>query len=270
MIRIEITDPHTLPPGELIKLGTYLFAVAGQGVGHMPDVEPADVEALAKVRDALAVKVVPPEPASRPSLPPYMVVDDADEEVEDVKAIFNAPDNMATQPLTVGDLKAGEVVHVTMTATNTGAALDADGYPYDGRIHSREATKIKDGTWKVRRGVDPALVKQVRAEYDNAMAAPAVPPSRPATQAPPPPPMMATPAVPPAPPADPVTGTPLTFGGILQLVTQAIETNPANQAKVLAICVELGVTGLPGLAHRPDLLPHFHSRFLHAINGGAA
>ncbi len=46
--------------------------------------------------------------------------------------------------------------------------LDSEGLPWDKRIHSSGRTKIvKDGTWKLIRGVDPVLVAQVKTELRN-------------------------------------------------------------------------------------------------------
>lgn len=48
-----------------------------------------------------------------------------------------------------------------------GVELDADGYPWDERIHSRGKTKMKNGNWRQRRECDSALVKQIKQEWDN-------------------------------------------------------------------------------------------------------
>ena len=53
--------------------------------------------------------------------------------------------------------------------------LDAEGYPWDERIHSSSRNTVADGTWRRKRGVDDELVAQVRAEWDAKLrsAAPA-------------------------------------------------------------------------------------------------
>lgn len=52
------------------------------------------------------------------------------------------------------------------TATPTGAApeLDAEGLPWDERIHSSNHKKSANGVWMKRRGVAPAIDQTVRAE----------------------------------------------------------------------------------------------------------
>jgi hypothetical protein len=67
--------------------------------------------------------------------------------------------------------------------------LDADGLPWDERIHSASRNKNQDGTWRIKRGISDQLKATVTAELKAAMAAPGIP--LPPT----------TPTVPPAPPA---------------------------------------------------------------------
>jgi hypothetical protein len=66
--------------------------------------------------------------------------------------------------------------------------VDTRGYPWDGRIHNSGKTKMANGNWKNRRGVDKALVAQVEAELaaaTGAAPAPAAPaPAAPAPAAP--------------------------------------------------------------------------------------
>lgn len=47
--------------------------------------------------------------------------------------------------------------------------LDADGLPWDHRIHASSKAKLKDGTWRKRRGVDDELVKDVEAELNQVL-----------------------------------------------------------------------------------------------------
>ena len=50
--------------------------------------------------------------------------------------------------------------------------LDAEGLPWDERIHSSNKKKKADGTWTARRNTDKALVEQVKQELRAAMAPP--------------------------------------------------------------------------------------------------
>lgn len=42
--------------------------------------------------------------------------------------------------------------------------LDADGIPWDKRIHAGSKAKLKDGTWRLKRNIEDDLVKEVKAE----------------------------------------------------------------------------------------------------------
>ena len=62
----------------------------------------------------------------------------------------------------------------TTTATASGVELDANGLPWDARIHSSSKEKlVKGGGWKLKRGVDKDLVDQVETELKAALSAPA-------------------------------------------------------------------------------------------------
>lgn len=50
--------------------------------------------------------------------------------------------------------------------------LDSQGLPWDSRIHASTKTLIADGSWKLRRGVDPAEVEKVKAQLKELMAVP--------------------------------------------------------------------------------------------------
>jgi hypothetical protein len=91
--------------------------------------------------------------------------------------------------------------------------VDADGYPWDARIHaSGKGKNLATGHWRQRRGVPPHLVRQVEAELRNKMAAKKVAASPAPLAAPLPPTPLSPPApvlpalqVPPPPPlAEPV------------------------------------------------------------------
>jgi hypothetical protein len=69
--------------------------------------------------------------------------------------------------------RAGTAPPATGPATSTGVELDADGLPWDSRIHSSSRKKLaKTQQWKKARGVDSDLVERVEAELRQAMAIP--------------------------------------------------------------------------------------------------
>lgn len=74
-----------------------------------------------------------------------------------LNAIFGAP-----------DATPGKVVILT----NESIPLDKEGLPWDFRIHASTKTLIADGSWKLRRGVDPTEVESVKAQLKELMAVP--------------------------------------------------------------------------------------------------
>jgi hypothetical protein len=70
--------------------------------------------------------------------------------------------------------------------------VDSRGIPWDARVHAgNKATSKKDGSWKKRRNVDPALHAKVEAELKATAVIPAID-ALPTAAAPPPPPPATT------------------------------------------------------------------------------
>ncbi len=106
--------------------------------------------------------------------------------------------------------------------------LDGENLPWDARIHTKARTKlVKDNTWKLARGVDPALVEQVKAELRQTMGA--------APVAPPP--------------------TTVNFQEFIAATTAAGLTPEV----VKAACQKFGVDSVPLLPSRPDLIPSIYA-----------
>lgn len=143
-----------------------------------------------------------------------------------------SPANAATSPATApagtqGDGTAAPAASDTGPTATTGSAaspsnpggveVDANGLPWDGRIHSGPADKKPkngDGTWRKKRGVDDSTVAAVEGELRAALGAPAaIVPVAPVTEAPaapvpPPPPVAAAAPVPASPTPAPVAAAP--------------------------------------------------------------
>jgi hypothetical protein len=164
-----------------------------------------------------------------------------------------------------------------------GVDLDKTGLPWDGRIHAESKAKIADGTWRKKRGVDPALVVTVEAELCQVMgAAPATPFAPPvapilaphaatvtmptagvvslavAVPAPPTAPVVPVALPPPAPSAPPVGSVPqdarAQFVGLVGRASAAIQAGKVTQAEITQCCAAAGVPALPLLANRLDLV----------------
>ena len=128
------------------------------------------------------------------------------------------------------------------TETNT-VDVDASGLPWDARIHSSSRSFLaKSGNWKLRRGIDPALVERVEADLKSAMGAPAAAAevSQGGPVAPPPPPYVGV--------AKPEITTFPEF--VIACTTAGIDPEDTNAA-----CVAAGIPSVPLLATRPDLIP---------------
>lgn len=164
------------------------------------------------------------------------------------------------------------------TTVNAGSVdVDSEGLPWDGRIHSSNKKKItKDDTWQLRRGIDSAVVEQVKAELRQVMAIPKHD-AQIATET-------ATPStVPPAPPAEtqglhPETvnklveagntvptaeaGTPQTGASSkpyseykLPDLMRGITSKMIQPEVVQSVVAQFGVPSVPALATRQDLIP---------------
>lgn len=220
-------------------------------------IETEDLSVLQKVSAVLNGEAPQPEPAAEAPKP------EPAEAVNTAEAPAPTPEPVPQAVETAADV-----------ATAPGAAgvdLDADGLPWDARIHAGTKTKKADGKWKAKRNVDPELVKQVEAELRQVMAIPdptsATTAAEPETAAPataePAPAPTATPAPSVTPPEPAPTATeqvsnvsgPTTF---MELVG-AIGSGGYGQA---AINDALGRCNPPlpsfqALANRSDLIPAF-------------
>jgi len=205
--------------------------------------------------------------------PPHM-------QAANLDAIFGMPD-------VAKDILAHAHVEVMMDL-NKSLPLDKEGLPWDSRIHSSSKATIADGTWKLRRGVDPAEVEKVKAQLKELMAVPNVHADRVALvnemvsagvklpehlmgqstvaiPTPPPAPEIVLPingpvgiVVPPAPKShylidqEPAT---VTLTDLIGRMSAAIAAGKLTQANVTEMCVKHGVSEFFLLGNRPDLFP---------------
>ena len=128
--------------------------------------------------------------------------------------------------------------------------LDIKGIPWDGRIHASSKNKVADGSWRLKRGVDPEVVKQITEQIKQTMAAPApvagAAPSGLAAQ--------------PWPFADPAAGggdtpPPINFAWLMGILPIKITAGELTPKMVTEACNVFGVPTLPDLAAREDLVP---------------
>lgn len=122
----------------------------------------------------------------------------------------SSADTAAPSPLSATTVPVAAAVSAVASVLAAAAEYDSAGMPWDARIHQKAKGKKKDQTWKLIKGIDPAVVQAVTAELaarkiatpaSPSAAVPAVTPAAPGaiavTNVPPPPPV--TGAVPPPP-----------------------------------------------------------------------
>lgn len=185
MIRLEITNPHEHSAAELLPLIGYLSSVAGVPA------QPAPNPALQGVLDELNAKPAAAQvfAAGAPAIPSAPAASDTDSDENESSA----------------------------NTSDVSGVFDSAGQPWDARIHSGGKSLIADGTWRIKKGTDPKLIEQVRAEHaaKSAPAIPAAPTTAPADPAPTAP--TAPQAAPSAPAADPAPTAPAS-GATIQTV----------------------------------------------------
>lgn len=150
-----------------------------------------------------------------------------------------------------------------------GVDVDSSGLPHDLRIHGAAKSKNKDGTWRGKRGAEPALVALVTAELRATMAVP-VPPVGTVEAAPvhtdpaaafgagAPPPVEPAPSVTPPPPPVEEQGHP-EFARIMRVVIELQTAKKLSTAQTTAIAAAVGLQSIRDLQIRPDLIPSFEA-----------
>lgn len=178
MIRLEITNPHEHSAAELLPLIGYLSSVAGQPINTTTVTEAVgEISRTVTVSAPAATQVFA---AGAPAIPSAPAASDTDSDENESSA----------------------------NTSDVSGVLDSAGQPWDARIHSGGKSLIADGTWRIKKGTDPKLVEQVRAEHagKTAPAIPAAPSTVPTDPAPTAP--TAPQAAPSAPSADPAPTAP--------------------------------------------------------------
>ena len=166
---------------------------------------------------------------------------------------------------------AATVVAPTAPAAPTnpagGVEVDADGLPWDARIHASgeggKRPKNADGRWRQKRGLnDAALKKRVEDELRAAMAAPgaavtAPPSSASSAGVPTPPPAAAptAPSAPPTPPAPPAAPAGDTFATLMARLGPPMAQGKITMQAVCDLLAPFGLNAPAQLAARPDLVP---------------
>lgn len=139
----------------------------------------------------------------------------------------------------------------------SGVVVDKDGLPWDSRIHSDAAEKMsKTGYWKTRRNLPEGYKEEIEAQLRQVMNAGKSEASTTTTTvavaAPPAPSAPAAPA--PAPAPDVSTAAPSPSNPFADF-TRWIVSHKLSATDVVLEVQKLGLTSIPDLSKRPDLIP---------------
>jgi hypothetical protein len=154
------------------------------------------------------------------------------------------------------------VVSGVASAPPVATEFDSAGMQYDDRIHQKAKGKKKDGTWKLIKGVDTALVQSVTAELAARKASSvSLPPS--GNSVPVPPVSGAVPPAPngvsaptanggssvPVPPAPAVGGVGASpYRALIDKITELTKASKIAPAKVMEVCQSHGAPSLMALS----------------------
>lgn len=147
--------------------------------------------------------------------------------------------------------------------------VDAEGMPWDERIHASTKRRTQGGVWQRRKGVDDAVFAAVRGELRGApVVAPVAPvvPTAPVVI-----PVVTAPVAPAAPVVAPVVTPPtapdapasdITWASLMQLMVEKQRTGKCTPRQMADIVGKRGVAPFPMLATRPDLWSAVQADFL--------
>lgn len=162
----------------------------------------------------------------------------------DVEAAFGGPTASSAAPPAPGALPA---------PSPSGVTVDADGLPWDARIHSGNKETTAEGKWRKRRGVHEETMRLVTEELRATMSAVAP------TVTPPP-----APAPPPPPPLEPVAAKSPgeLFGELMKVVAPAKNSGKLTDADIADTLAPYNIASMGLLMNRPDLIPAIHTTFV--------
>lgn len=231
-----IVTPHEESPSGLRALALLLNSIASDRDGGKLPVSPLQIGSTAPADNLGNVDDTPP--------PPPPVVPGASTQSQTPPPGASAPQNF------------------------NGAELDANGLPWDERIHSSSKNKNQDGTWRYTRGGDTAVRATVEAELRAQVAG--LPAGAAADIPPPPPPVTQQSDVPPPPPPvpEPTADAPPVGQVTMQEVFSRANKTPVEQRNQALELVGLAsmTEFLKGVKTRPELADELNAA-LAAVSG---
>lgn len=163
----------------------------------------------------------------------------------------------------VPPLAPATVAPTAATPAPASGERDAEGMPWDERIHSSTKAKTEKGLWRIKRGInDPQLIARVKAELlavqPSATPQPTIP--APVFQAPQPAPVLAPQqSFQPAPvmpqPTQQQAASPTDFNSLMTLVGPMIAQQKIAPDALNAAVMSFGLANLAALAQNPAYVP---------------
>lgn len=209
LLREAMEDGAGLPPGNV-------------PTGTRPEVPAAPLATSAPSSIATAANVPAPPPLSLVPPPPPPIAPTAGypSSVAPPAPTTAPPASMPSVPSVMTPAMSVPPSPSTAAPASPGASgapaaadeYDTSGVPWDGRIHQKGKSVKKDGTWKLQKNIDQAIVTAVMAELSTRIrhpgsVAPTAPSVPPVSTAPVPGASPAPVSLPPVPPP-PIAGTP--------------------------------------------------------------
>lgn len=234
--------------------------------GHL---EPRELDAVAALIAVL--RGADPVPVAAPLAPPAAALAAP---VSAPPAPAPTAPSATTLPTTAANDPAEQLLQAAALAQANGVVVDANGIPWDARIHGSTKALNEDKTWRKKRGVEASLVEAVTAELRGIMSAPQRmaeaqaeveradvmdPAAAFGGPAPAPAPVPAPPAPVPAPPPAPAPDASNDFARVMKVVLAKQAAGTITTELVTTIAQQVGLTSVRDLASRPDLIPVFEA-----------
>jgi hypothetical protein len=242
MIEIKILNPHEANKFVLRETAKYLLSLAGDQMvaeHEMPQLPPA-------APNCQMVAQIPVAPTEVP-LAPSVMMDGVSQESY-IPEIPMPPSIPSITSVASDDSEAPAQVAYGTHQSFGNKELDVNGLPWDNRIHARTKTKTAEGAWKLMRGVNLDLVKQVEIQLRGALNAPSAPVNVP---------------IPPA-----ATDTNSAWFTAMARITAVVKDGQMTHAQVMTIVKSMGLESIPLIAQRPDLIPSILHRIDHFVQHG--
>ena len=270
MIKLVIEDVSKLPQNKLSALVSFLFAMNDIPVQllEQPDAE------LLKPKQASTSGVVfvgnLPEQKTIINDQPFSGLENAYDDVMNGDQVIDLAKTFGASQKQDDQSSANPSWPFTPAAQQvkpSGIEVDSEGLPWDARIHSSSRNLNADGSWRLRRNLNPDILTQVMAELKKTMGTREVmeqvnaplPPSVTPVAAPAPPVVISPPLPPVTGISPPVGAAPIASGGnkFPSLMKGIVAMKTAGSLKdnqVKETLDAFNIPSLPMLMHRPDVI----------------